>query len=246
MTNSSYKLSFDISDMNKVAEAYDIFTKNFYTPFAHAPQYIDRERLNLKTADLIFLQKLANRDYWAGIDLPVLLTGTVRSSSTVLIIAEDPLRDECHEGIVLSSPFGVHLERCRNGRQRIYWDVIEYLISMDQNVYLTDVNKLWLKHKDRPKEIIPADLSEKFSDTLLLELKYFNPRLIITYGKHAEMAMNRFPEYLVRARSFVHPAGSANKEWKKVLVSFFNNDDARCNRENKLAFIKSKVGEVLD
>ena len=233
---------FTITDYQRIDEAYATFKGNYYDVPATEKETISRTSLVPITKHSGLLEKFADERYAAGIDLPILLCPENKSKETVFIVAEDPLRDCNHKDVILSTPFGTHLSKIRNGKLNIYWKVIEYLVDRKMNVYVTDVNKLWLKRSDSKKEYFPADLEQHFYEALQKEISLFNPLLIISFGNVANRMAERL-EARAKQIAFPHPAGTANGKWKKVLEPY--QADIRCTAEEKVKYMTKEIDKLL-
>ncbi len=155
-------IAFEINDFKPIEDAYTEFEKNFGMPGSEKLKTIVRQQMVPKTRDTIFLNHFNSDKQTVGIDLPVLISSK-ESKGVIFILGEDPLRNDNYENenkvgsIILSTPYGIHFEKCRKGRQKIYWLISELILKMGYSLYYTDVNKIWIKrnYKDGEKETIP-------------------------------------------------------------------------------------------
>ncbi len=222
--------SFDISDFSAISNAYEAFIKGFNenNPNTYQTiQTINKSAFLPLSNDEVFLNDFLSANYKVGVDLPTLISSSNTINKTIMIIAEDPLRNMPPNEIILSTPFGTHLETAKKGKQKIYWAISQMIFSMGYDLYYTDINKIWLKKNDlektEKKRAIPSDLKENFSKTLDREISIFRPRLVITFGKPAKEAFEALNKNIVHL-PITHPAGTARGHWKKLLEKVTDKD----------------------
>ncbi len=75
-------------------------------------------------------------------------------------------------------------------------------------------------------------MKQKFKDCLDEEIKFFDPKLIMTFGKVAELVVSD------KKLSFIHPTFTANKHWAKCL-------SGRATNNNKLNYMKNEIENSL-
>lgn len=237
-------ITFSNIDLKRIQEVYKVFESNYNGLVTDLKiECIDRNGLVPRTNNLNFLKNFKNTEYQVGVDLPILFKNDIENNKTIFIVAEDPLRtfSNPQDEIILSTPFGIHIPRNRSNRLRVYWEIINYLIDSGFNVYLTDIKKIWVKHKLKPKESIPGDLFETFKLALDWEIQRLNPALIISFGSLASDSIKNYHHYNGKIVEFPHPSPTANRKWKEVL----NRDKqiliVKCTIENKVSYMKEQI-----
>ena len=136
------------------------------------------EEGNFAYAQKISYQEIAENEQWlkdvaSGIDVPVLWTPDAgEASRTVLLLAQDPLRDEDYwdkiycgdaglemehsQAVIVGTPYALHLKtetmkaRMSNGKKKtwnigIYRRLIEAIVEKGYNVYCTDIFKYYFQ-----------------------------------------------------------------------------------------------------
>ena len=240
-----FETAFDLTDFERIMEAYAVFTSNSYglRP-ADRLEVIERNKMLPRTSDQGFIDTFMNVDFQVGIDLPILLRESGTSAKTVFIIAEDPLRDpkHSHNEIILGTPFATHMITKTNKNLAVYSDTIQNLLNDNFTVYLTDVLKLWVKKPGSKKLVFGSDLLQNMYASLQLEIDFFKPQLILTYGKPAAFLIENLAlRESIKIISVPHPSGSANGAWKKILSAYHNDNSVRCNPGNKIEYIKAQI-----
>jgi len=251
--NVSFKMNTD--GYNELFAAYDDFQSYYYNnePKKGRSRYqlMAREAFLPQTKDEKFSVKYKDSvQYQIGIDLPVLINPAenVTHKGTIFFVAEDPLRPPPTEveknelnrknDIVLSMPFGVHIEQARKNRLKVYWQVFERLLNDGYSIYATDIYKIWMKQiGSRSKEKIPNDLIEAFKNSLQEEVNWLTPSLIVCYGNRAFDAANHL-SLKTENILFPHPSGSANGKWKR--------DMGKADDQFKKDYIYSKIKETIN
>jgi len=243
-----FKYTFQTND-DFILKQYDFFkdwfcredTNNYITPF------LRREHIVPQTIDKLFLKKYNSKEYWVGVDYPILLTKK-SNKKNVLIVAEDPLRNfnddlliKSKEHVLLSTPFATHLSNCRKALKE-YWGFHNYLLEAGYNVYVTDIHKLWLKkERNNKKEVLPSDLIENFKKIFQFEMEFIKPELVVTYGNTAKNALNEMRLGLdEKVLHFLHPSNTANGSWKKLFLSL-KSDNIQCTSENKIDYMSKMI-----
>lgn len=165
--------------------------------------------------------KIADNEQWladsaSGIDVPVLWTpDSGMTDRTVLLLAQDPLRDEdywdplycsdaCRESahnryVIVGTPYALHLQadtmkaRLANGKKKrwnvsIYRRLIEAIVRKDYNVYCTDIFKYYFRGHS-------LDINE-FDKTILnaeiIRLKEIGLSHIVCLGNPAQRSISEF------------------------------------------------------
>lgn len=149
------------------------------------------------------LDSLWNRVTDIGHDLPVWFTaGDGEPRHRVMIVSEDPLRDELPNGALhLSSPFGTHCETYSTSAARLVENVVKRLLQENVSVYLTDFSKLYFTFDhDRTSwkkrvEFLSTriDWKEVCRGILDREIALFNPTLVVLMGREVVVStLERF------------------------------------------------------
>ena len=136
------------------------------------------EEGNFAYAQKISYREIEENEQWlknvaSGIDVPVLWTpDTGEAPRTVLLLAQDPLRDEDYwdkiycgddglemehsQSVIIGTPYALHLKaetmnaRMSNGKKKrwnigIYRRLIEAIVEKGYNVYCTDIFKYYFQ-----------------------------------------------------------------------------------------------------
>lgn len=223
------KIPYRINDYSVIEDQYEIFN-NCFGDDSYKDSNLNREVIEPITSDEKFLHSFRDDvNYVVGIDLPTFIT-TPNAKGTIIVLGEDPLRENAMKNnepqpIILSTPFGVHLSICRKGKQKIYWEISERILTAGYNIYFTDINKIWMKGKGNPsKSKIPNDLKEKYLECLNKEIELFNPLLLITFGNKAKIASQQTKIDLEKKLSLPHPAARKNT-WEKLINKSATNQN---------------------
>ena len=131
-----------------------------------------------------------------GHDLPVwLYNGDKCPSSKVMIIAQDPKRNEGQDnsiynqaqrrGIILSSPWALCSRDFReSGRNKWIVSLVETLLEGGRMVYLTDNNKFYARELNYVRRNF-KELYNAFRDLVREEIRRERPEFIISIGDDA-------------------------------------------------------------
>jgi len=162
-----------------------------------------------------------------GLDLPILISQTNKPNKPVFLLGIDPLRKRkdfpstSPQNIIIGTPYAIHSDyyRERRSRTKIYWDLIKH-ISLNHDVYLTDVFKIWLNDSSiDEKTKYPLNFSvESWIKLLKLELCEIDPFKIITFGNVAyEMCISAASESQKdKIVPLPHPSGR-NQKWNMII-----------------------------
>jgi hypothetical protein len=189
----------------------------FYQKHIYKPKYKDSIEV-YNSASLI------------GIDLPIMLSNeTEEFDKTIMIVGEDPLRKDKDfknrkSEVVIGTPYAFHSKYYREKRTKVYWKVVEHIISKGFRVYLTDIFKVWVEG-EKKKLFFKADDEKFFIDLLQKEIEILNPDLLITFGNKSRdfvTAKISYPES--KQLFFPHPTGSNNSIWSQILNEKATND----------------------
>jgi hypothetical protein len=242
---------FDFNSVgeNIIRESYNEFSRNFYG-IGNDFKTISFKNFSPLTSDKDFNEKCIDLSFTVGVDLPVYIKNkTISNNECVIIIGEDPLRSKesskeniKHE-IILSTPFAMHYSKYRDGKGKLYRDYIIYLLNEGYSVYLTDINKIWVKNlnKDTIKVKIPESLSYNFEKCLEKEIDFCMRNnlksTIITFGNIAKEHLDRLEiSNKGNAINFPHPAAWASK-WESEL------GNKNIKHADKLRFMKDQINK---
>lgn len=185
-----------------------------------------------------------------GHDLPVWLSNDnpKLTKGKIMIISEDPLRDDDAGVLTISTPFGVHCSTYReHTRSDIAFRLIENLLSSYGMVYITDARKMYagkngkiLKDAVRRKPYDSNFFRMVFDHMIEVEISSFRPDLILTLGN--TVVENCFTSSVLSSAHLpkdgceVQVIHGDGHEPLHVLTSF--HPSFRKNR------IKNKAGEI--
>ncbi len=138
-----------------------------------------------------------------GHDLPVWFTaGDGEPRHRVMIVSQDPLRDELPNGALhLSSPFGTHCETYSTPAARLVENVVKRLLRKNVAVYLTDFSKLYFTFDHRRTSwnerlnflSARVDWEEACRRILDREIALFGPTLVVLMGREVVVStLERF------------------------------------------------------
>lgn len=147
-----------------------------------------------------------------GHDLPFWIEKT--GEKRVMLVSQDPLRrGQGPSLITLSSPFGMHSLDYRGNR--IMTQVVGSLLQNGISVYLTDFRKLYGEQKGKPVDF--SHLNSTFEHILTEEVALFDPCVIVSVGKVAEMALLRM-SFPGRKKIHVHHPNARFKDKVNSIV----------------------------
>lgn len=143
-------------------------------------------------------------------DLPSLLSKG--GQNTVMIIAQDSYGTNSSKDLWIGTPYAMHIRQCREKLQtRRYFRLIDVLLELGYQTYLTDFYKIYVRGAKLPKQE-----RQNFASTLKQEIEIVEPTAIITWGRQATHAVTKLnldrPHY-----SYPHPSGSARGAWAKLI-----------------------------
>ena len=116
-------------------------------------------------------------------DLPFFINN--KKAKTIMIIGMDAKAN--HEGshIILSTPYYLQSEEGRNTNSNDYWKIIEVL-SLEFNIYLTDVYKAYFVQENTISNTIPSYTSHPIHKELIeKEILEVTPDAVVCWGKEA-------------------------------------------------------------
>lgn len=174
-----------------------------------------------------------------GIDIPIWCVPEKQKSALeplsmrkIMIVGQEPFRTEhdfaagdFYKDIVLSTPFGIHLQSDIRLRRRlgVYWEIINSLAT-EHFLYVSDYCKIWFEDFNRHS----AALLSTNDSVLEAEIKIIDPDIIITFGNsYIHLIEERFrisslkiPKEGFECKSgsktyrlipLLHPSGTAGK-----------------------------------
>ena len=146
-----------------------------------------------------------------GIDIPIWLKGNCKTGNRVIIVAQDPKRNEksfkkfsadIKEQLIVWTPFSYQE---KNNSVNVYWKIIDEIVSKSSMVYITDLNKIWYNNKKIDKSI-SNELFNLYFEILQKEINEFvKPDIIIAFGKKALCALCEL-DINVKPIYFPHPS----------------------------------------
>ena len=178
-----------------------------------------------------------------AVDLPSLmeLDDGREDKPTIAIMAQDPKNDRDHEQLVVGTPYGLHHKGSREelGSTKLYFEMIQVLLELGYRVYLTDVLKIWVCNPEQRYERIKLQNldQQRFLRLVKPELAVVKPVAVITWGKEAFNAVNKF-QLGIRHLDFPHPASTAGGAWKKLMGQSPTNS-------NKIAYWRATIAQEL-
>jgi hypothetical protein len=167
-----------------------------------------------------------------GIDLPVITSSNMGSNRKLMVIGSEPLRNwnyftehqlSIYNHIVISTPYSLHQQ---DAKETLYYKIIEHLTKTNQ-VYLTDLRKIWFAGFERHKKFIEAKFHNDF---LLDEIKYINPEYIITFGKNVYDALSllvKTNNLNIKVHYLIHPSQRTQGEGRKTFFEKAEIDISR-------------------
>ncbi len=135
-----------------------------------------------------------------GIDLPICFS-TSKSNKTILIIAQDPLRNEkyfkclnCdnnYEEAIIGTPFSLHNNFYRKYLFKELYSLIQSIVKeMEARVYISDIFKIYFVAKNKQSINNQKFTTNKnHKDILEEEISFFTPDLIISFGEKATQSL---------------------------------------------------------
>ena len=206
----------------------------------------DFEALKRMEKEALFKFNGSEHFYITGIDFPCWVMRGNNPRNRVMIIGSEPLRSEVSFGeveykqvvdrykyISINTPYSYH----QNYQNDKYSKIINYLVNdLDCLVYLTDYRKLWFAGWEHYSQYTNP---KPHQDTLDIEIEWFQPNYIITFGKTAlpflKLPNEKISKYDLRKRRdfidisrgrkprvipLVHPSNMAGGSRKE----FFENN----------------------
>jgi len=178
-----------------------------------------------------------------AVDLPALLeTDDGRQNKpTVVVLGQDSKGNQSHQNISIGTPYGLHHKGSREQlkRTKLYFEMVQALMSLGYRVYLTDVYKVWVCNPERLYRGIRLPKADRdgFLAILKSELSVMEPVAVVSWGNPSAAIVGKLDVAYPHLR-FPHPSGAANGAWKKLMGE-------SPNYANKLAYWKSSVNQAL-
>ena len=148
--------------------------------------FVSKQFLNPEFSTLIQVKESCN----LAVDLPVYLANE-SSKVNIMICAMDPLSNHINDDkIGLWNPFSI----LRNPENYSGSDASNHSfftpLKNEFNLYITDIYKLYFKHKEKKSNSIPSYTKLKLHTTILKqEIKIISPQFIITLGNASKNAL---------------------------------------------------------
>ena len=148
--------------------------------------FVSKQFLNPEFSTLKEVDESCN----LAIDLPIYLANE-SSKANVMICAMDPLSNHINDDkIGLWNPFSI----LKNTENYIRSDASNHSfftpLKNEFNLYITDIYKLYFKHKEKKSNSIPLYTKLKVHTTILKqEIKIVSPQFIITLGSASKNAL---------------------------------------------------------
>ena len=227
---------------------YQKMAKNINVPYCRRIYSLEGKFLSNKIC-LKKIKKINNP--YAGHDLPVWLNDPFNSSKRIMILSQDPRRNDSEmkdtkmkdNVIGISTPFGVHSMVWRSHKSHgmpLY--LAEELINCsDRNisVYFTDTYKL---RGVGPKSVVDTCNKDVYKNILYEEIKLFNPDIILAIGKHAHQAITSMASCITSKAHIInvpHP-NARPKTWQNKYPSITNY-----STEEKLRYVLKDIFPYL-
>jgi hypothetical protein len=191
-----------------------------------------------------------------GVDLPLFFKCPEPEAKTVMLVAQDPLRNPLefpdfnkHEDVIIGTPFAFHNSKSMQAKEntKLVLALIKNIVAKNYHVYVTDIYKVWMKDDDKkPKNVGHALTKESkiFEQLLREELDIIDPKIIITLGNKARNAYrniskNFAPETQKLHKPLTHPSPSAGGKWSELIGKGKTVWD-------RLEYLNNKIDKYLD
>ena len=248
-------------DSNYINKCYrefkDAYNQNFSLPHEG---FIPKQKQSWE----ISFQEKQTLNHWEnstliGVDLPLFFKCPEPQAQTVMLVAQDPLRnpdhfsDFKHEDVMIGTPFAQHSSYYREDAQKVVFTSIKHIIDKNYHVYVTDVYKVWMKD-DKKKNNKGHELKNEstiFNHLLRKELDIIDPKIIITLGGVPEKIIKKLSkkfdlDFNIHHLPFIHPSPTARHAWnKRVFQKDEKWSEEKWNRE-MLEYMKNEFGKYLD
>jgi hypothetical protein len=195
-----------------------------------------------------------------GVDLPLFFKCPDTKAQTVMLVAQDPLRNRDHfpfpdfkdRDVIIGTPFALHNSRHREEENaKIVFDLVQHIIGKNYHVYVTDRYKVWMKNKTGEGSELLKKEKAIFEQLLRTELDIINPKIIITLGGDANNIIKKLlknidlgfnPHHL----PFLHPSPTARRWWdERVFQRAEKWSQEKWNREI-LEYMNNEFDKYLD
>lgn len=192
-----------------------------------------------------------------GVDLPILVTRdapTAGSRPIVMIIAQDPLRntrdfpgDPIESRLIVGTPYAFHSGYYTTRRTKLYADIVQCVLGLGFDVYLTDVHKIGYTTEKNARWNSFGTLNDA-TKILAAEMQEQSPRYAILFGNTAKIAFDAAIKNMGTSPPpphpvvLPHPSNAANAVWAEVL----RRAELPNNIPNRLAWICEKLKKDLN
>ncbi len=193
-----------------------------------------------------------NGNIYAGHDLPVWLNNPEEADWRVMVISQDPRRDDEEMGngkyeIGISSPFGLHSQKWRSNKTKgfVHWLFLELFRDYEKmSVYYTDIYKLRGVGSNSTLDDTNINIYKKI---LLQEIELFNPNIVLLMGDKAQKA---YKDVMTNVTTTIkpvkvetpHPNARVRKDdkhWGKYKMQKFDI-------KSKIEKIKEEFSEIIN
>lgn len=172
-----------------------------------------------------------------GVDIPILVEDNYPINGTVVIIAQDPLRNASDPMLqpfgpqfpnpIVGTPFAYHYHPSKAQQTVVYRSVINGLLKKGYRVYVTDVWKCW----DQNKKTRMGKWSKKnpHYQCLLEELNIVQPDKMLLMGNVAEEKFKTIQSGLNKIINPIcvpHPSKANIQSWQEIGIGTDPNDRA--------------------
>ncbi len=215
----------------------------------------------------ISFQEQQTMNHWEnstliGVDLPLFFKCPDPKAQTVMLVAQDPLRNRDHfpsndfkdRDVIIGTPFAFHNSRHREEENaKIVFDLVQHIIGKNYHVYVTDVYKVWMKD-DKKKDNKGHELKKEstiFNHLLRKELDIIDPKIIITLGGVPEKIIKKLSknfdlDFNPHHLPFLHPSPTARRWWdERVFQRTEKWSQEKWNREI-LEYMNNEFDKYLD
>jgi len=221
-----------------------------------APEQLKQFVINKKFLATDFFQKnqvdLTDLQL-TGLDLPIYFNGLLPQGKRIMIVAQDPLRNEegfikmnaniSHE-MIIWTPFSYQE---KNNDNYLYWNIIGYISEKSSQVYITDLNKIWFKPNKNNLTIRKDLKANLYLNILEKEVNnYFKPDIIFAFGKKAFNEL-KFLKTEARVYYILHPSRTAARYRPEYFADFkTDNENLKFDYKNLNDLYKSKINNFIN
>lgn len=177
-------------------EVYDSFINNYDNDISknklQTANSSGFKKIENKFLGEIYKNEIRDMKGLIGIDLPIIHTSKITNNKRLIIIAQDPLRnskDFMHSDyVIVGTPYALHTKHYRKKHKNIYTNILEQLLSEFEQIYLTDVLKVWAESSELTKS--KKKVYSHSIELLKTEIELFKPTHILAMGKLAQKTID--------------------------------------------------------